>query len=96
MAFARLFGKNKKEDKEISPGEHQEVEGDEGKEEEGGIQCYGFFLRIYCAGVKAGWAPSFSISKVRSSSSYAIVTLIYSSVSRLLTCHTCYQEDHQV
>eukprot|EP00090_Calanus_glacialis_P019757 TRINITY_DN30299_c0_g1_i8.p1 TRINITY_DN30299_c0_g1~~TRINITY_DN30299_c0_g1_i8.p1 ORF type:complete len:170 (-),score=61.67 TRINITY_DN30299_c0_g1_i8:76-585(-) len=30
MAFARLFGKNKKEDKETSPGEHQEVEGYEG------------------------------------------------------------------
>ena len=77
MAFARLFGKNKKEDKEISPGEHQEVEGYEGKEEEGGVQCYGLFLRIYCVGVKAGWAPSFSISKVRSSSSSsARVTMV--------------------
>ena len=39
MAFARLFGKNKKEGKEIALEEHQESGGEEGQEEEEVVQC---------------------------------------------------------
>ena len=37
MSFALLFSKNKKEGKEISSGEHQESEGEKGKEEGKGL-----------------------------------------------------------
>ena len=39
MAFARLFGKNKKEN--MSSGEQQESEGEEGKGETGRVTSHG-------------------------------------------------------
>ena len=42
MAFARLFGKNKKEN--MSSGEQQESEGEEGKGEKGRVISHGLCL----------------------------------------------------